>query len=676
MDEVDLATRLGPAFAAAFAERGYTTLTSVQDAALDPDVKDCDLRISSQTGSGKTVAIGFALRDLLGPAPAEAAPAASAGPAKPAALVIVPTRELAKQVEQELAWLFSHTGRRVASVTGGASYRDERRALSAAPAIVVGTPGRLLDQLARGAIDTTGVRAVALDEADRMLDMGFREDIENIFAKVPEGRRTHLVSATFPRDVLALADAVQTDPILIEGTPLGVANADIDHVVHIVLPHERTDAIVNLLLSRPGAQTLIFARTRADVADLANTLADAGFAVSALSGEMEQRERNRALTAFRAGDLDALVATDVAARGIDVQDVARVIHAEPPTDADSYTHRSGRTGRAGKKGQSIVLVIPAGIARAKFLLRRAGVQARLEPLPSPDAILGARDEMVLADLTGDAELPAVPDERTIALAERILGEGHAVRAIARLLAQRFARRMTPRDVTPVEARAPEPRRQTQRPPPPMREKPSTHPDDWAAFRVTWGEAHGADARRLVAMLCRRGGIEGSDIGSIRVARSFSVVQIKKGVAEAFAAAAAQPDPRDARVKIARFEGPPERPDRRPAPPDRRPAPPDRRPAPPDRRPAPPDRRPAPPDRRPAPPDRRPAPPDRRPAPPDRRPASPDRSPAPTERQADPRETPRPRKARPEQPQRRGFGPPAKKAKLGRGGRPGGRAPKR
>ncbi|NUO54613.1 MAG: DEAD/DEAH box helicase [Polyangiaceae bacterium] len=561
MDEQELAARLGPDLAAAFAERGYTTLTSVQEAALDPAAKDCDLRISSQTGSGKTVAIGLALRDLLD---GDFAP--TDGVAKPAALVVVPTRELARQVEVELAWLFAKVGHRVASVIGGSSYRDERRALGSGPAIVVGTPGRLLDQLERGAIDPSGIRAVALDEADRMLDMGFRDDIEAIFGQLPEERRTHLVSATFPRDVIALADSVQSDPIMIEGTPLGVANADIDHVIHLVRPEQRTDAIVNLLLARPGAQTLIFARTRADVADLANALADSGFFVSALSGEMEQRERNRALAAFKSGDLDALVATDVAARGIDVQDIARVIHAEPPSDADSYTHRSGRTGRAGKKGTSTVLVVPQGLSRATFLLRRAGVTARVEPLPTAEVILDARDEIVISDLTGEAELAATPDERTMSLAERIIATGNGARAIARLLAQRFARKAPPREVTPVHARPVEQRKERPRPEGATpRPKPAPRGDDWVTFRVTWGEAHGADARRLLAMACRRGNIQGSDIGAIRVMRAFSTIDVARAVADSFATAAEQPDPRDVRVKIQRFDDRGGAPDRRGAP---------------------------------------------------------------------------------------------------------------
>ena len=167
--------------------------------------------------------------------------------------------------------------------------------------------------------------------------------LEAILEFAPEGHRTHLVSATFPREVRALADRVQTNPAHVEGTKLGEANTDIEHVIHLVQPKERVDAIINILLSTPGAAALVFVKTRVEVGAVAEELHSAGFRVSSLSGDMEQPERTRALAAFKRGALDALVATDVAARGIDT-DVARVIHAEPPADADAYTHRSGRTG--------------------------------------------------------------------------------------------------------------------------------------------------------------------------------------------------------------------------------------------------------------------------------------------------------------------------------------------
>jgi ATP-dependent RNA helicase DeaD len=588
----DLSELLGPDLAAALAKKGYTTLTPVQQSVLDPSLEGRDLRISSQTGSGKTLAIGFALRNAVTGEPVKPTPVA-----RPRALVIVPTRELAKQVNDELTWLYAPQRLRIASVIGGSSYRDEHRALSAGPAIVVGTPGRLLDHLNRGGIEAGDVGVVVLDEADRMLDLGFRDELEAILAKAPPGHRTHLVSATFARDVAALADRVQKDPKRIEGTPLGSANRDIDHIVYLVNPRERVDALINVLLHHADEQTLVFARTRADVSEIARELQQAGFASGSLSGEMDQNARNRALAAFKRGDIRALIATDVAARGIDVQDIGRVIQVDPPTDPDTYTHRSGRTGRAGRKGVSAVLVAPAGLRRAASLLQRARVQFRVEPIPTAAAIREAQDARWLAELMQGTQREV--SERVSKQVERIVEAGLTERALAQLIIS--VRRATgePRDVTPLlpeaqrsgraapvraqrgsergfdrndggndrrerpqrfeqrELRFDEGGERQERAPRSFERRPfSDRPpearggsDQWVPFRVSWGEQHGADARRLVAMLCRRGNIRGSDIGAIRVNRVNSVVEVATAVARGFEEAAREPDPRDPRVMI-------------------------------------------------------------------------------------------------------------------------------
>src|SRR5450432_4779065 len=446
----DFADLLGPALARAIQEKGFTELTTVQKAVLDPALKGRDLRVTSQTGSGKTVAIGFVLRELA------AQPSALKDKlAHPRALVIVPTRELAKQVVLELTWLFAPISVKVASVTGGAVYRDELRALAAAPSVVVGTPGRMLDHLKRGSIVPGEVAAVVLDEADRMLDLGFREELEAILGMTPNERRTHLVSATFPRDVEALANSVQKNPARVEGTRLGVANVDIDHVIHLVEPRQRLDSVVNLLLASPEAQTLIFARTRADVADVAERLSEAGFAVNALSGEMDQRERDRALSAFRRADQRVLVATDVAARGIDVQDISMVIHLEPPTDPDSYTHRSGRTGRAGRKGRSVLLVSPSAVGKTTMLLKRAKVVARSEPVPSAQDIRNHSDQRFFDLLTRDEDTGALASERQQGLADRLAARADSARIICRLLAlARYSGPTEPREIRRID-RGPE-----------------------------------------------------------------------------------------------------------------------------------------------------------------------------------------------------------------------------
>ncbi|WP_394846671.1 DEAD/DEAH box helicase [Pendulispora brunnea] len=566
MKSPDFAELLGPALASAIEQRGFTTLTPVQHAVLDPSLRGRDLRISSQTGSGKTVAIGFTLRESLEAGKDAVSP--KNGVASPLALVITPTRELAKQVDEELSWLYAPQSVKVASVTGGGGYRDERRAFAQGPAVIVGTPGRLLDHLRRGSIDASAIGTVVLDEADRMLDLGFREELEGILSFAPTPHTTHLVSATFPRDVRVLADKVQSDPVNVEGTPLGTANADIDHMVHLVSLSERTAAVINLLLSDPDSKTLVFARMRSEVTELTNELKSAGFHVRSLSGEMEQPERNRALEDFKRGRLHALVATDVAARGIDVQDITHVIHVEPPNDVDTYTHRSGRTGRAGRKGISSVLTPPAGFAKTSALLRRAGVTFRIEAIPTADSIRQQRQERLFEELTSEDTGSADADWRSAALAERIVESGQAAQALTRLLSRvGITGPCEPREVTPHAP--PAERKKSSAPsrasdgPPRARTTRKDHPADWVTFRVTWGGLHGANPRRLFAMMCRRGGVQGGDVGAIEIAKTHSFVNIAKAAAASFEEAARVPDPRDPRVSIHRADGAPER--SRPAP---------------------------------------------------------------------------------------------------------------
>jgi ATP-dependent RNA helicase DeaD len=579
MATVDFAELLGPALGTAISEKGFTELTPVQKAVLDPALAGRDLRVTSQTGSGKTLAIGFVVREL-----AAAPSSAKDKVAHPRALVIVPTRELAKQVVQELTWLFAPINVKVASVTGGAVYRDEHRSLAAGPSVVVGTPGRMLDHLNRGSIVPNEVGAVVLDEADRMLDLGFREELEAILGMTPKDRQTHLVSATFPRDVEALANSVQKNPARVEGTRLGVANLDIDHVMHVLEPRQRLDAVINLLLASPDAQTLIFARTRADVGDVAERLSEAGFAVNALSGEMDQRERDRALNSFRRADQRVLVATDVAARGIDVQDITLVIHLDPPTDPDSYTHRSGRTGRAGRKGRSVLLVSPSAVGKTTMLLKRAKVVARTEPVPSAEQIRATGDQKFFDALTGEDGPATEVTARHKVLAERLAARDDVALVMSRLLAMaRAAGPTEPREIRRIDRgpdrKGPHEREQRdQRGPaargpsrdrgerPDRAERPTreraeaSHAStpyrgaqrdggDWVSFRVTWGGDHGADARKLLAMVCRWGEIRGSDVGAIEIERDYSRISVKAGVAGGFADATARPDSRNPRVTI-------------------------------------------------------------------------------------------------------------------------------
>lgn len=445
---------LGPRLTDSLERRGYDALTAVQAKVLDPELRDCDLRITSQTGSGKTVAIGLVLHTLVA-----AAGETALRERLPSAMLVVPTRELAKQVHAELSWLYAQFGIRLACVTGGSSYGDERRSLGMNPTIVVGTPGRLVDHLNRGALNASAIHTIVLDEADRMLDLGFAEDLEAIFAAAPSRQRTHLVSATLAPEVQKLANRFQSKPRTVQGTRPGETHADIEHLVHLVPSARRIDALVNVLLAQPDERTLVFVRTRAEVAAIAEELQDAGFRVAMISGDMEQPARERALAAFRQDKVRVLVATDVAARGIDIQGMTRVIHLEPPTDADSYTHRSGRTGRAGQKGSSILFVAPERQQFARRILEQAHVRAKLQPLPDVESLRRAADERTRLELASAlANFSSEPRSRRIA--EELLGEQDPIELVAMLIARSEQTSPEPRHVPELRSPTNSPERRS------------------------------------------------------------------------------------------------------------------------------------------------------------------------------------------------------------------------
>ncbi|MBX2812888.1 MAG: DEAD/DEAH box helicase [Myxococcales bacterium] len=438
--------------------RGFSALTAVQRSVVENKEEDRDLRISSQTGSGKTVAVGLALERHLHSNE-------QTGRTGPYALVLAPTRELAAQVRGELGSLFeARPGIDVVVITGGTDPVRERRALAKHPMLVVATPGRLLDHVRSGAIELSGVRHVVLDEADQMLDLGFREELDSILEGLHPERRVHMVSATFARGVLRFADRYQHNALHIEGTRLGDANADIEHVAHLVLPHERHGALINLLLSdhvRGGGSWLVFVRRRMDTAELAELLAEDGFSAMPFSGELSQAQRERTLAAFRRGLIRVLVATDVAARGIDVQDISTVVHYDLPTDPESFTHRSGRTGRAGQKGRSLLLVPPSAERPVRRLLGRARIDAEWTGIPDAKRIeksaLKATRRVLHARLDAGEEVAA----KQLTYAESLLEKHDPATLVAVLL--EMARTEMPREavtVRPLEPRgesAPEPR---------------------------------------------------------------------------------------------------------------------------------------------------------------------------------------------------------------------------
>lgn len=674
-----------PVLRAALLRRGFPGLTEVQAAVLHADDGVRDLRIRSQTGSGKTVALGLALAARVAGGPGQRS--------GPTTLVIAPTRELAAQVKEELSWLFADVPSvQCAVVTGGTNISRERMQLSRRPAVVVGTPGRLLDHLSNQALDLSGVRQLVLDEADQMLDLGFKDELDAILAALPAERRTHLVSATFPDAVRELADRFQNKPLSVNGT-VGRAHADIEHVALKVASRERYGALVNLLLLAGDQRTLVFVRTREDTQALADELAGDGFLALPIHGELAQAQRTRTLNAFRRGAIHTLIATDVAARGLDIADVTMVVHFDPPIDSETYVHRSGRTGRAGQKGTSCMLVQKPRANFVRRLYHQAGVNARWEGPPGAEEVRAAQRQRAAVKAQEQLDVVTTPELR--AAAASLLVGREPVAVVAALLAAASSAVCDPYEVklertvvaplevggpavlagpavvapasaapiaapvaapatapvvAPVPARvatppsptiprgdryeverraersapvsppwspqvgdsavahqeaspapAPAAREAVARPPapaplplarrgrpgalprwqqsaeadgvgrpalqrtsePPFRRAERSHPRDrferndrrdaadGVRFRINWGARDGADPRRILAHVCRRGEIEGKLVGAIEVLPQATSFVVDAAVATAFAQRVRRPDRRDPHLVITR-----------------------------------------------------------------------------------------------------------------------------
>ncbi|MCC7398198.1 MAG: DEAD/DEAH box helicase [Planctomycetes bacterium] len=535
------------ALRAALQRRGFSTLTAVQHAVLDADDGATDLRVTSKTGSGKTVALGFALFSTL------------IDPARkgPTTLIIAPTRELAMQVKEELAWLFADlAGVTCDVVTGGTSVANERQRLRRRPTVLVGTPGRLLDHLGDGALDLSSVKQLVLDEADQMLDLGFKDELDGILEHLPAERRAHLVSATFPVEVLALADRFQRQPLHVQGTAAGEAHGDIEHVVCEIGGRDHYPALVNLLLLAGEERTLVFVRTREDTATLADKLSADGLPALPLNGDLAQAQRTRTLAAFRRGAVRTLIATDVAARGIDVPDVTMVVHVDPPIDAATLVHRSGRTGRAGQKGKSVMFVTRGAKPRARRLYHDAGIRPLLQPVPGATEVKARQLARAVEAAQAAIAAGALDDAQRQAAAE-LLRDRDANEVVGALLRQSLAATRTPFDLQGGMPEAgPARRRETTAPghtavaPRAVAEVPlPPATGDWVRFRINWGVRDGADPRRILAHVCRRGDVDNRAVGNISLGANSSTFEIHREVAEGFRQRAFRPDRRDPHLFI-------------------------------------------------------------------------------------------------------------------------------
>jgi ATP-dependent RNA helicase DeaD len=569
--------------ARALAERNYAEPTPVQAAVMASETAGRDLLVSAQTGSGKTVAYGLGIVPDLFDGDSLGAPAA------PLALVVAPTRELALQVQRELEWLYAFAGARIVACVGGMDPRAETRRLAAGTHLVVGTPGRLRDHLERGNLDVSALRALVLDEADEMLDLGFREDLEFILQSTPPERRTLLFSATLPKTISAMARRYQRDALRLEVKSGERGHADIEYKAIRVAPNDVEHAVVNLLRFHDAPSALVFCNTRDSVRHLGSTLAERGFSAVVLSGELSQHERNNALQALRDGRARVCVATDVAARGIDLPSLDLVIHADLPNDPEVLQHRSGRTGRAGRKGTSVLLVPLSRRRRAEALLASAQIRCEWAGPPSAESIRKLDGERLVAD-------PLLNGENTdedLALGAALLAERSPEQVAAALVRIYRSRLPSPEEVyDPGAGREPRPAAGPRERPDRTGGQAPGGPRPVNNGRSIWfkldiGRRNEADPRWLLPMICRRGKVTKADIGAIRIFDRETKFEVAEGAADRMIAAAKHNGGEEIRLEVLGPDGgvrhtPQEaprgpRPPRDPGAPDRKNRP--RRPAP-------------------------------------------------------------------------------------------------
>ncbi|MDV7338926.1 DEAD/DEAH box helicase [Terasakiella sp. A23] len=532
-------TGLKPTLLQALENRGYASLTPVQQAVLAPELRDVDALVSAQTGSGKTVAFGLNLApNLLGEADRFAQAQA------PLALIIAPTRELALQVKREFEWLYEYTGAKIASCVGGMDMRTERKNLERGAHIVVGTPGRLRDHIERGYFDTSGLKAVVLDEADEMLDLGFREELECILDTTPEDRRTLMFSATVGRGIANLAKRYQRNAVRVTTSEEQKQHVDIEYRSLLCAPNDRENAIINILRYYDARNSIIFCATRATVNHMTSRLTNRGFSVVALSGELSQNERSHALQAMRDGRARVCVATDVAARGIDLPGLELVIHADIPRNSEALLHRSGRTGRAGSKGVS-ALVVPFNQRRkTERLLQHAKVEADWAKPPSADEVLKQDRDRFLNDAAFSEEIQESEQAFVTELMEKFTPEQIAARLI-RLQTEKL----------------PAPEELLDRPEPKERDRKEKAVrvdfEDGVWFSMSVGRKHNAEPRWLLPMLCRAGHITKSDIGAIKIQQEVTYVELAPGAVEKFQEAIGPTRKIEKSVTVDRLDGMPD-----------------------------------------------------------------------------------------------------------------------
>ncbi|ATH78020.1 RNA helicase [Vreelandella venusta] len=506
-----------PAVLSAVEAQGYETPSPIQAQTIPALLEGRDMLGQAQTGTGKTAAFALPLLSRLDMQRRE-----------PQVLVLAPTRELAQQVAVSFSKYGQNLqGLEVATLCGGQEYREQLGALKRGAQVVVGTPGRIIDHLDRGSLKLDGLSALVLDEADEMLRMGFIDDVKRVVADTPKDAQRVFFSATLPSEIERIVNRYLVNPVKVAIESRTTTGENIEQRLVRVDGGAKLEALARILEVEPVDAAIVFVRTRAACTTLVEQLTARGVNAAGLSGDLDQSLRERTITRLKRGKVDVLIATDVAARGLDVPRITHVVNYDLPQDAEAYTHRIGRTGRAGRSGIAITFAGFREGRKVGWMEQATGQKMTEMPLPDEAAIRAHRDEVfhhrVVAALTKGAE-----EQR--ALVERLVEEGHdavelacAFAAMARADEAPIGRLQAPR-----KERAPR-EGASGKPAGARRERSSAPSEGMTRYRVSVGHKDGVKPGQLVGALANEGGIEGARIGRIDIRNAFSVVELPSGL---------------------------------------------------------------------------------------------------------------------------------------------------
>ncbi|BDV00776.1 RNA helicase [Thermodesulfomicrobium sp. WS] len=480
--------------------KGFEEPTPIQAQTIPTILNDTrDVLAQAQTGTGKTAAYGIPILQLLDPA----APHVQA-------LILTPTRELAIQVAEELSSLRPDPRITIAPIYGGQSMGLQLRALRRGVSIVAGTPGRILDHLRRESLDLAQLAFAVLDEADEMMSMGFLDDVEEILSHTPAAKRTLLFSATMPREILAVARRTMNEFVTLRAESTSLTASATDQIAFEVAAADKFEALCRIIDMEEDFYGLVFCRTKVDADAIASRLEERGYDARALHGDLGQAQREKILDAFKKRHARILVATDVAARGIDVQDLTHVINFDLPGDPEAYVHRVGRTGRAGKSGIAITFVTPSEYRRLQWIQKLARTSIRKGKLPKVAEVLEAKRSRIESEVRSAMDQDIDPQMRH--MAARILAHSDPETALAAVLQHAFGTELDPGR---------------------YRELQELGPDRTGKTRlvVSQGRRDGLTPRRLVAYLSDACGVEPRRVGDIEILDTCAFVSLPFADAE-------------------------------------------------------------------------------------------------------------------------------------------------